>query len=63
MNNENKQLCKMCQYSMTIDRFGDVMCDYLCQTYKRRPCPAEDCTVFKPRKSRKVVAPFGKRKK
>ena len=64
----HKKRCKKCKYSMRIGGAqGPVYCDYLCKMWDAtgkphmRPCSAEDCTVFEPRKRghRKVVDGFG----
>ncbi|MBR2189303.1 MAG: hypothetical protein IJ860_07860 [Eubacterium sp.] len=68
MRNDKKQLCVKCAYSGTIgsgagksgaDRANYTFCDYLCITKSMRPCPAEDCTVYKPRRrKRKALTPW-----
>lgn len=47
--NEKKKLCKTCKYRGRIgSNFpADLICDYIGYTGHRRPCKAENCTVYK----------------
>ena len=56
-----RKVCSKCVYSKgfyhkTPQYIGDLYCDYMCMTGKLRPCPAAQCTEFKPR-------PVNKKKK
>lgn len=64
----HKKKCKKCRFSMNIGGSqGPVYCDYLCKMWDEtgkphmRPCPAEDCTVFEPRKRgrKKLIDTYG----
>lgn len=53
---DHKKKCRKCKYSKRLlygkksESYKDnVYCDYLLMTLSRRPCPAEDCTVFEPK--------------
>ena len=48
---EHKKRCKKCIYSK-VAYFGGKMiyCDYYLMTNTLRPCPPEDCTVYKGKK-------------
>lgn len=56
-----REVCLNCEYAKAFNhkasiRLGyanDVYCDYLSMTGSMRPCPAAECTVFKPRTVRK----------
>lgn len=46
-----EEIMKKCKYCPTARRTQHYakehfMCEYLLKTYKRRPCPPENCTVF-----------------
>lgn len=56
---EIKKRCAKCKWSMDMtgpkkeDRFCNVACGYLYFTGNRRPCRAENCTVFDERKTKR----------
>lgn len=53
-----KPKCSECYYSWKACAFdgGQLWaCDYIGIENKRRPCPKENCTVFKPKKNRRYT--------
>ena len=52
---DHKKKCAKCKYSKRFNSYKtvngeNIYCDYLLMTLSRRPCPAENCTVFEPKK-------------
>ena len=45
---------KSCKYGVVLRGVNIHACDYLLITGKRRPCPAEGCTVYQKRGKRKA---------
>ena len=62
---EHKEKCKTCKYSKRISTVAspnNIYCDYLLMAHKRRPCPADKCTVYE-EKTKKAHSTFNKGKK
>ena len=51
---------KKCKYGCYLDS-SQYVCDYYVMTGTRRPCPASECTCFKPKKEKIYQSPFGKK--
>ena len=49
----SKNKCKTCFYGKKFVN-GIIYCDYLLMTASRRPCPADNCTVYKRKEERKT---------
>jgi hypothetical protein len=55
----HKKRCVTCKYSGCMhtsknqSSLGSVYCDYIGVTGNRRPCPAENCTVYEPEKKKR----------
>lgn len=57
---ERKKRCSTCIYHGKIGggvafQLGGIICQYILIERKRRPCPAQDCTVYKQGKQKKTI--------
>ena len=52
---EHKKKCKECIYHCSNGSGTRIMCQYILVEKKRRPCPANNCTVFVKGKQKKTT--------
>ena len=56
---EHKKRCRQCVYHSTISAgpsLWNVICVYILVTGRRRPCPADECTVFEKGEQRRTIS-------
>ena len=64
---QRKIRCSTCKYSVEMctstmvkvgERYQNIACGYMLAKKKRRPCPADGCTVYEERKQPRKIQPM-----